>query len=134
MNRYKRGQHPNSRANLIPAKPGEVRNPKGTHKTDCIISLAKDLLSKKAVLGGKELDCTWEELIAKKWLEHTITKFDYFQEALDRFYGRVPTPPSAIEISGKDGAPLPKPTFFFCMEDGTKKTAQEVANGSSKSA
>lgn len=26
------GQHPNSRANLIPAKPGEARNPKGKPK------------------------------------------------------------------------------------------------------
>lgn len=47
---------------------------------------------------------------------------------IDRIYGKANQP-----LSGKDGAPLPVPTFFFCMPDGTRQTAAEVASGSSKS-
>jgi hypothetical protein len=42
---YRRGQHPNSRANLIPIQPGERRNPNGSNGaqrpyTDAILALS----------------------------------------------------------------------------------------------
>ena len=48
----KRIMHPNSLKNLRPAKPGEVRNPKGSlKKADCLLDCIKEELSKLSLNG-----------------------------------------------------------------------------------
>ncbi len=57
----KRIMNPNSLANLRPAKPGEIRNPKGApRKADCLLACIKEELAKSSLSTGQ----TNEQLIA----------------------------------------------------------------------
>lgn len=89
---YGRGKNPNSLKNLRPFKPGNPgggRPPKG----DCIIEIARNLLQEKAeFLDGTRKDMTWEQLVARTWLERCVVSDKALGEMLERFYGRVPLP------------------------------------------
>jgi len=91
--------HPNSLKNLRPWKKGIIPNPKGRPKKgDCIVEIARNMLTQKVRPGADE---TWEQLIAKTWLERAAENGGQdFREMLDRFYGRVPLP---ITGSGAGG-------------------------------
>lgn len=68
-----RGQHPNSKANLNPAKKGEVRNPKGRGNTKSLKSILKDKLNSDGELkvAGYRLD--EEGRKTTEWVEVAVS-------------------------------------------------------------
>jgi len=102
-NRYARGKHPNSLANLKTGKEGwqkgQSGNPKGrTSKAACITSLIREMLDQPIEEGKPE---TWRQAIAKAILIGAVTGNPAItKELLERLEGRVTQPiEGGIEIT-----------------------------------
>ena len=79
-------QHPNSRANLRPWKPGQSGNPKGRQpKNLSLVSLVKELLEKADGEGKTEAEALAEVIIR----EAKGGKAELIKELLDRIDGKV---------------------------------------------
>lgn len=95
MMTYRRGQHPKSKANLKPVKPGEVKNPAGRPPKElCITSILREKLHEPC---DKDPSVTWAEWLARRALELAGENAAYYKELLDRTEGKVVFPITAQE-------------------------------------
>jgi hypothetical protein len=130
----RRGQHPNSRANLEKGpiarwKKGQSGNPDGFSLT----GLAKKLLNEvpNVLIDKKPNTKTWRELIVQAWLVGSYQgNATYFKELMERIEGKVAQP-----VTGKDGEALMPRSLRLFLADGTvikppRNGHQEVEVGS----
>ncbi|MFP3897914.1 MAG: DUF5681 domain-containing protein [Dehalococcoidia bacterium] len=89
---HKRGQHPNSLANLRKFKPGQSGNPRGRPRKElCITSILQKKLGQTC---DKDPTRTWAEWLALRALELAGENPAYYRELLERTEGKAgPRPP-----------------------------------------
>jgi len=95
VTKYKRGQHPNSRKNLLaPWKPGQPGNPTGKQRTDIAGIIARAILEEN------------QEEVYKALGQALLKGNAYvFKELAERAYGKIKEH-ATVEHTGADGAPL----------------------------
>ena len=109
-------------ANLIPVKPGEVRNPKGRPRTkDCLIECIKRTLREKLPNG-----LTNEEMIANMLVAMAQRGNIKAIELVLAYTTAKPT--QAVDMTTKGEAIT---SFAFVLPDGTKVSPGALVRGSS---
>ena len=96
--KYPSGKHPNSLKNLIPVKPGEVRNPKG--RPVGLISFTK--LFNKILAEETEAGKTIADVIVARMIKQALEgNFKQQNMIIERIDGKVP-----FRIAGVEGNDL----------------------------
>jgi len=112
----------NSLKNLIPAKKGEVRNPRGRKKNaDCLLACIKTELANKSLNGVT----TKEQMIASVLVGMAEKGSLKAIEILMTYTAVKPTQGVDLTSKGERVAS----SFSFILPDGTKLTPGKLASG-----
>ena len=120
--KYGRGKHPNSLANLKVFKKGEPSgNPKGRpRKENCITSLVKERLDE--LVPNDKQKRTWAQVIADALMVGAMKNPALMKELLDRMEGKVPLP-----VTGEDGGPIHHALEFNVADAKEAKKIKDLA-------
>ena len=120
--RFKRGRHPNSIANLKPFQKGRTLNPHGRPPKDVsLTSLLKQEIEK--IPPGEKHNRNWRQLLVLAWLTGAMKNPVLFKELLDRLEGKVVQP-----VGGAAGGEPVKVEITVSSEIARTLT-EEIARG-----